>query len=108
MYPHRLFLLQVLLRASVDSNTHNQNTISLRIKVYYPFHPLNGLELDVVRKSRKGDGAVTVADPEGIRLKIPAWMVSPQAAQIVLSEKAEISVRALLELVHLLAPYLKE
>jgi len=76
--------------------------------VYYPFHPLNGLELDIVRKPRKGDGAATVADPEGIHLKIPVWMVSPQAAQIELSEKAEISARALLELVHLLEPILKE
>ena len=93
---------------SEDWHTHNQNTISSRVKVYYPFHPLNGLELDVVCKSRKGDGAVTVADPEGIRLKIPVWMVWPQAAQIELSEKAEISARALLELVHLLEPFFED
>ena len=76
--------------------------------MYYPFHPLNGLELAVVCKSRIGDGAVTVADPEGIRLKIPVWMVSPQAAQIELSEKAEISARALLELVYLMAPFFED
>ncbi len=76
--------------------------------MYYPFHPLNGLELAVVCKSRKGDGAVTVADPKGISLKIPVWMVSPQAAQIELSEKAEISARALLELVYLMAPFFED
>ena len=76
--------------------------------MYYQFHPLHGLELDVVRKSRKGDGAVTVVDPEGISLKIPLWMVSPQATEYELSENAEISVRALLELVHLLEPFFKE
>ncbi len=76
--------------------------------MYYPFHPLNGLELAVVCKSRKRDGAVTVADPKGISLKIPVWMVLPEAAQIELSEKAEISVRALLELVHLLEQFFED
>ncbi len=108
MYPHRLFLLPVLLCESVDCNTHNQNTISSRIKVYYPFHPLQGCELDVINKPKKEDGAATVIAPDGARLKIPIWMVSSQAAQIELSEKAEISVRALVALVHLLEPFLKE
>ena len=76
--------------------------------MYYPFHPLQGCELDVINKPKKEDGAVTVIAPDGARLKIPIWMVSPQAAQIELSEKAEISVRALVALVHLLEPFLKE
>lgn len=76
--------------------------------MYYPFHPLQGCELNVIDKPKKEDGAVTVIAPDGARLKIPVWMVSPQAAQIELSEKAEVSARALLELVHLLEPYLKE
>ncbi len=76
--------------------------------MYYPFHPLWGCELDVINKPKKEDGAVTVIAPDGASLKIPIWMVSPQAAQIELSEKAEISARSLLELVHLLEPYLKE
>ncbi len=76
--------------------------------MYYPFHPLQGCELNVINKPKKEDGAVTVIAPDGASLKIPIWMVSPQAAQIELSEKAEISARALLELVHLMAPFFED
>jgi len=56
----------------------------------------------VVCTPRKGGNAVTVVDPEGFRLKVPEWMVFPQAAQYRLSERAEISGAALFSLANLL------
>ena len=79
-----------------DSTKGTQNTISSTVKVYYPFHPLRGLELVVLRSPRQGEGAVTVRDPKGVGLKIPSWMLHPSAADTVVSQKAEISTRALL------------
>ena len=86
--------------AGEDKDYHK--TISSRITVYYPFHALHGCELELVCRPRKGGNAVTVVDPEGFRLKIPEWMVSPQAAQYRLSERAEISSAALFCIVNLL------
>lgn len=77
-------------------------TQSLRATVYYPFHPLHGQELHVTCRSRKGHRPVTVSDSEGRSLKIPSWMVSPQAALYEVSDHAAISARALLELLRLL------
>jgi hypothetical protein len=68
---------------------------------------LAGLEIEVVCAPRKEDGAVTVIDPPGFHLKIPLWMVSPQASEYQLSAQAEISARALVSLVNLLKPGIK-
>jgi len=91
----------------VDERTHIQKTISSKITVFYPFHPLHGLELEVVCKPKSGVGAITVIDPQGKRLKIPSWMVSPQASGYQLSERAEISIRALSALTNLLESTIK-
>ena len=45
---------------------------------------------------------LTVIDPEGMMLGVPAWMAMPQAACFRLTDKAEISVHALLSLADLL------
>jgi len=58
----------------------------------------------VVCAPKKEDGALTVIDPAGFSLKIPLWMTSPQAAQYQLSDRAELSARALVSLVRLLKP----
>jgi hypothetical protein len=42
-------------------------------------------------------------DRAGKRLKIPVWMISPDAAEIGLSERAHLSGEALLHLVSLIA-----
>jgi len=66
--------------------------------VYYLFHPLHGQELEVACRPRREDGCVTVIDPEGVRLKIPAWMLVAEAARHGLSGEAAISGSALLRL----------
>lgn len=68
------------------------------VKVYYPFHPLHGQELEVAYRARREDGCVTVIDPEGVRLQIPAWMLVAEAARHCLSSEAAISGSALLRL----------
>jgi len=75
----------------------------LKVTVYYPFHPLHLRQLDLAGKARLGDGAVTVVDPSGMRLKIPLWMTTRQAGGYEVSPEPEISARALLELTVLLA-----
>ncbi|HEY4959409.1 MAG TPA: hypothetical protein VII29_01010, partial [Terriglobales bacterium] len=47
------------------------------VQVFYPFHPLHGVTLRILRRPERGDGAVCVMDPAGRRLKIPIWMLLP-------------------------------
>src|SRR5258708_4908126 len=81
--------------------THAQNTLStetIEVQVYYPFHPLHGLTVQIQRRPKHGDGAAIVADRAGKRLKIPMWMLSPSSREIRLSERAVLSKEALLSL----------
>jgi hypothetical protein len=91
---------------TLTRNTHSSS--SATVEVHYPFHPLCGHELEVVRASRSADGAVTVADPTGRRLKIPSWMLSAEAAELCLSAQASVSARALLNLAELLETHLPQ
>ena len=86
--------------------TAAHNTLSAEtthVRVFYPFHPLHGYSLRVIRIPKRGDGAVSVMDRAGKRLKIPVWMISPDAAEIGLSARAHLSGEALLHLVSLIA-----
>jgi len=74
----------------------------LRKKVYYPFHPLHGQELEVSCRARRENDWVTVIDPAGVPLKIPTWMLLPEAGRHGLSNEAAISGRAWLGLCDLL------
>jgi hypothetical protein len=46
---------------------------------------------------------VSVIDRAGKRLKIPAWMLSPEAGSIAISERIHLSKEALLSLASLLS-----
>ena len=72
------------------------------VKVHYRFHPLHGQELEVACRPGRDGSRVTVIDPEGVRLKIPDWMLLPEAARHSLSSEAAISDRALLRLCDLI------
>jgi hypothetical protein len=69
--------------------------------VHYPFHPLHGRELPVFVSARSPDGAVTVEDEKQMRLKIPLWMVTPDAARFALQDTPTLDAGALLRLVEL-------
>ena len=92
--------------AHAGGGTHAQNTLSTEtteVQVYYPFHPLHGLTVQIQRRPKRGDGAAIVADRAGKRLKIPMWMLSPSSREIRLSERAVLSKEALLSLSSVLA-----
>ena len=90
----------------MDDDTDTHSTLSAEateIQVFYPFHPLYGATLQIQRRPKRGDGAVSVSDGAGKRLKIPMWMLSPASAEIRISEGAVLSKAALLLLSSLLA-----
>lgn len=86
--------------AIVAHNTLSADTT--HVQVFYPFHPLHGYRLRVLRRPKREDGAVSVIDPAGKRLKIPVWMLSPGAANIKTTEQPLLSREVLLSLISLL------
>ena len=88
-----------------DAAIHAHSTLSAdatHVQVFYSFHPLRGATLQVIRRPKRGDGAVAVMDPTGRRLKIPVWMLSPDSAEMKITEKPHLSKDALLCLTSLL------
>src|SRR6266446_10270161 len=95
--------------ASADDGTHAHNTLSAgntNVQVFYPFHPLRGATLEILRNPKRGDGAVCVMDPAGRRLKIPVWMLLPECTEIRISQRPHLSKEALLSLASLIASQL--
>ena len=89
-----------------DEDTHAHSTLSAEgteVQVFYPFHPLHSATVQILRRPERGDGAVSVIDRAGKRLKIPVWMLSPEAAGIMISERVHLSKEALLSLTSLLS-----
>src|SRR5215472_4605361 len=94
-----------------DGGTHPHNTLSAdadntAVQVFYPFHPLDGATLRILRRPQRGDGAVCVMDPAGRRLKIPVWMLLPECAEIRISRRPYLGKEALLSLASLIASQL--
>src|ERR1700738_1213230 len=89
--------------------THAHNTLSADntdVQVFYPFHPLHGVTLRILRRPKRGDGAVCVIDPAGRRLKIPIWMLLPECAEITISQRPHLGKQALLSLASLITSQL--
>jgi hypothetical protein len=80
----------------------------LTATVYYPFHPLHGRELRVASRPRNPVFPVTVVDKAGSGLRIPAWMLSPEAAHSQLAEQATLDAQTLRALAALLMPLLDD
>ncbi len=72
------------------------------VTVYYPFHPLVNHTLEVITWPRKPTNAVTVRHPDGNTVKIPLWMLQPDAASFRLCEQIVLCAGALSALVDLL------
>jgi hypothetical protein len=90
-------------RRSADADgaivTHNTlSTDATHVQVFYPFHSLYGYSLRVLRRPKRGEGAVLVLDSAGKRLKIPVWMLLPEAAHFKITEQAHLSKESLLHL----------
>ena len=93
----------------MGGGTLAHNTLSANnkdVQVFYPFHPLRGATLQILRKPKRGDGAVCIIDTNGKRLKIPTWMLSRESAEIKITEQAHLGKEALLSLVVLIASHL--
>ena len=89
-----------------DDATRAHSTLSAEtthVQVFYPFHPLHNCNLPIVRRPKRGDGAVSVIDPTGRRLKIPLWMLSRDSAEMKIVERAHLSRGALLSLTSLVS-----
>ncbi|MBV9936944.1 MAG: hypothetical protein JO150_00450 [Acidobacteriaceae bacterium] len=86
--------------AIVTHNTLSADTT--HVQVFYPFHPLYGYRLRVLRRPQRGDGAVSVIDPAGKRLKIPVWMLTPVSAHVPILPHATLHRESLLQLALLL------
>lgn len=84
-------------KAQHPQNTHVQQDT---VVVYYRFHPHYGEELKLAVRPSKATGLYTVK-VHGSQLKIPAWMLSPDAAELKLSERPVVSLDALLGLLEL-------
>ena len=76
------------------------------VQVFYPFHPLRGATLEILRSPKRGDGAVCVMDRAGRRLKIPVWMLLPECTEIKISQQPHLGKEALLSLASLIASQL--
>ena len=95
--------------ANGDENTLAHNTLSADnadVQVFYPFHPLHGVTLQILRRPERGDGAICVMDPAGRRLKIPIWMLLPECAEITISQRPHLGKQALLSLSSLITAHL--
>ena len=92
--------------AGAGDDTCAHNTLSAEathVQIFYPFHPLHGSTLRVICRPKTGDGAVTVMEPSGSRLKIPVWMLSSACADVEIDAKPHLGKDALLNLTSLLA-----
>ncbi len=88
-----------------DDDIHDHNTLSAEsaeVPVFYPFHPLHGATVQILRRPKRGDGAASVIDRAGKRLKIPVWMLLPDCTEIKIGARAFLSKEALLSLTSLL------
>ena len=93
--------------ARADDGTHAHNTLSAdHVQVFYPFHPLHGAALKILRRPKREDGAVCVMDPAGRRLKIPVWMLLPECAEVTISQQPHLGKHALLSLASLITSQL--
>ena len=72
------------------------------VTVYYTFHPLHDRTLRTICRPRDLAVSVTVMDDAGHRLKIPAWMLSPEATHYQLSDQPIFAVSALQALLGLM------
>ena len=90
----------------VCAATAARNASVLRLRVYYPFHPYFGRELEVIYKPNRSEGVVTVLGPHGSHRKIPVWMTEPDASDYNLSDQPYIQARALLAVRDLIGPLL--
>jgi hypothetical protein len=86
----------------------NKHTLAIEPQLKTLKAPTLIVTVQILRKPKRGDGAVSVIDQAGKRLKISVWMLSPDSSGIKISERVHISKKALLSLTSLLSPHARE
>ena len=71
------------------------------VRIFYPFHPHAGSDLQVISRSRRMDGTLTVRGGDALDLKVPCWMLLPAAGEVVQSDNPTVDIAALRALVML-------
>lgn len=66
-----------------------------KMRVLYPHHPLHQQELSVLQAPRRNDGCLLVRRPDGVDLKVPAWMFEPAAAAAAIREQPSLDAATL-------------
>ena len=95
--------------ASASHSTHLVKTaVADTVTVYYRWHPLFGQTLNVYKRRRGRTGERKVCElGDGRTIAIPAWMLHPDCAQMLLGPP-QISLEALAELRRLLSDFAQQ
>ena len=91
----------LLYNRCLKSKTHH-NPIGSEIEIYYPFHPLFGAKLKIVRNSETKNGTIFVDTPKGFCKEIPSWMTHQECRDYHISEFPHINLKAILGAIELL------
>jgi len=83
-------------------NRTRQNPIGSEIEINYPFHPLFGTKLKVVRNSITKNGTIFFDTPKGFCKEIPSWMTEEGCKDYHISKFPHISLKAILKAIELL------
>ncbi|MFV1976955.1 MAG: hypothetical protein ACC651_14505, partial [Candidatus Scalindua sp.] len=80
----------------------HHNPIGSEIEIYYPFHPLFGAKLKIVRNSETKNGTLFLDTPKGFCKEIPSWMTHQECRDYHISEFPHINLKAILGAIELL------
>jgi hypothetical protein len=68
-----------------DDGIRAHNTLSAEtthVQVLYPFRPLHGATLQIVRRPKPADGAVSITDPTGLHNAVSGANIMQQKVTI--------------------------
>ena len=83
-------------------NRTRQNPIGSEVGINYPFHPLFGAKVKIVRSSVGRNGTIFVDAPKGFCKEIPTWMTEDECGHYHISGFPHINLKAILRAIELL------
>ena len=71
-----------------ESQQHTTYIHASAVNIHYAFHPRAGEEVEIVRRElRQGSLTFRVVQPDGTTALLPAWMCSPEAALMRVTDR---------------------